>query len=1067
MMALLARIGHRMKTYSPESENRQDIVAEMNSCHRFLYCCVNEISHILGEYNIAPLGKALECLFSTFNGLFEFSNNYFERCLLSLENVAKLSNNATMSFANISPNVSFLNISRNVSMIEEEEELPREVVREVRLRMAIKQFLKEQNLIYTSEKEFFEEKRRNELQGKFSQELEDKVIKCINSIKNEDDKYLENFFEPKVIMEVCHRVFEEMIEDSKTARIIMREQANSISEAKLSGEYSFKNIEAAFLDIKQYYEDEGLESIEFPKPAFGKELLDKSYADDTFNSAHDDIMKSFNDKNKKIALIAIEKYKKSLNLNTVSVSIQIDDGFDYISLLKKIEIDDEINRKKLDDMTQNNERIVLKIKEKMVAAEIALSQKIEQLNNSNTENVLLKAKNNQFEAILGKTEDRLKLASKELTRLKIDLETTQKDNTRQGRSIEELKEIFRTVAGSINSGKGSGTVIIKNPDVLHSVFNQLEAKLSMNNKEKATPSFNSGHFTSQLKQLKEVEFIQTRERVDSVIMLSEAVQTEAIVQMISSPRKLQNAQSNWNFLKSHAEDVLQADFGSPRTESSKPLAFTKKFQTDPIVESIIPQEKALVLHKLSKGVQADIISELPSINKGEFDKLKSVQESEKRTRISLKKVSEGVAELSSLHSSPQMNTVVVKKNKIKTSNPFTERNLKSNEKTINSDVLDSYEDFSNKVSIHQNLEENERGFNKRKQNSFLENIQRSNHVKQHKQVLTDRSIYKDKSSNRVLSKEVENQEKAKGKLNRKKNAYLFNDKMKSVQIANTNDYSSLTRNGTEFDSTIFSPRIIPGEKRIIANEQSIKNGDNELMKLGSTSVFSSTQNKPSNLPLLGRNSSSQYIKNIRNSISNADYEIEGLEELIKDYKPIGIDEGKENPHLSNHRDETILQYQKERGTRRVQNEYKIDNLERNTIPEAVLENYENLNPLNQINLEKEDYLDRLFFAFKQAQQGSTDDTSRPINIIQLVNHIGKKEYTSARALLRGELNSFVQGHQKCGVNCKHLTRFYLRLNSLLNTKKKYGRRNPVSLPQVILHESFKGESKVIVNHNKI
>lgn len=85
-----------------------------------------------------------------------------------------------------------------------------------------------------------------------------------------------------------------------------------------------------------------------------------------------------------------------------------------------------------------------------------------------------------------------------------------------------------------------------------------------------------------------------------------------------------------------------------------------------------------------------------------------------------------------------------------------------------------------------------------------------------------------------------------------------------------------------------------------------------------------------------------------------------------------------------------------------------------------------LNPLKISNIKSPKYIDKII--------------ERVYKLNKLTAPKNTKEKTIQRVKVKSEVQSFVAEHSRCGLNCRHLIRFYERVNDVLEISEKK-RRN--------------------------
>lgn len=147
-------------------------------------------------------------------------------------------------------------------------------------------------------------------------EFDEKVQKCLDSIHQYDNEFIDTMFEPRVIMEVTNRVYEKMITASdktvKSLNLMIKKlgshdiiESNTINELKALADEMENNRPTQSLALQKV----------------DGNLLKKDYVDELMEHAEDGLMDSIRKNNRKIALKAIQVFKDIQLENQKDMSI--------------------------------------------------------------------------------------------------------------------------------------------------------------------------------------------------------------------------------------------------------------------------------------------------------------------------------------------------------------------------------------------------------------------------------------------------------------------------------------------------------------------------------------------------------------------------------------------------------------------------------------------------------------------------------------------------------------------------------------------------------------------------
>ena len=330
-------------------------LSQVRKAHTSLYFCVSEISQVLETDGSHLLARCITNLFNAFSELFENNNNYFQRVFKYFKRLEKkedqiLQFHKMSSGLDVQKRMAMFSIyqqgrsmmlhdslsSKEKTILEfqsyEEKRLARRAKEIQKLKQdAIIDFQGNGLSLIQAEFNFMDEVDKTNLLSGRRKEFNEKVERCLRSIHDYEDNYLDMVFEPRVIMEVTQKVYEEMIGQSKKNIEQLDHAISSLSRFDSTQPTAIRELKILARQMRGV--DGTFNISEDPKNSL---FMRKEYVDEFLKKTQSSILDAVRKHNQKIALRAILIWDELSKSRMQSMSTQTYDNKELTILKKKL-----------------------------------------------------------------------------------------------------------------------------------------------------------------------------------------------------------------------------------------------------------------------------------------------------------------------------------------------------------------------------------------------------------------------------------------------------------------------------------------------------------------------------------------------------------------------------------------------------------------------------------------------------------------------------------------------------------------------------------------------------------
>ena len=322
-------------------EDRRVFLQNLRKSHRSLYFCIAEIAQTLDNNGEKFLSKLITSIFTAFNELFEGNNGYYEKTINYFKKLEKREQMIKQFKFERKFNF-FTGLGGGGHEARESTELAQqlhlsnteilrlkyELIEQKKLNRAKNEALAEAVRDYREhgmdavykDFNFTDEVTLGEKESKRMKAFHKKVNRCMSSIHDYQDDYLELVYDPRVILEVNKRVYDKMISQFKTNIKSLNSTISRLSQYHGTQPTTIKELKNLAKDMRAHIPEIQEQDISYVP----MKILREDYSERVLNDTEKGLKHFIGKKNEQIAFKAVQIYQKMMYRETAEATMQTD-----------------------------------------------------------------------------------------------------------------------------------------------------------------------------------------------------------------------------------------------------------------------------------------------------------------------------------------------------------------------------------------------------------------------------------------------------------------------------------------------------------------------------------------------------------------------------------------------------------------------------------------------------------------------------------------------------------------------------------------------------------------------